>query len=319
MPDVAININFYYVDDHIVSGATFQRAKSLIKGLVSKYIYTSKNRNFHIELFKALIILVNRNSSKSISSFFDNYSNQDDKIEESALPFYSFINLKTPSIRSYGDSCPICQKVKQLEKIANESSLYSTEKYWRSKLLDYETKNLQQAKAQKERIANRNNAFDERGFRRLQCSEIIWNNLNHCYETIDTAKYALEGCMLQYLKSKDSNEDRLEYLISFIKVMCRPHIIYQENINSAILQILLDLYQYLYFEDYKSRQMDLYKFIRATIKKCSNELKYDLYRAIIACLCSLGSNLFYRNDNTLISCYEKGMELESNLTAQGSS
>lgn len=313
MPEVAININFYYVDDHIVSGATFQRAKSLIKGLVSEYIYTSKNRNFHIELFKALIILVNRNSSKSISSFFDNYSNQDAKIEEAALPFYSFINLKTPSIRSYGDSCPICQKVKQLEKIVNESSLYSTEKYWRSKLLDYETKNLQQAKAQKKRIANRNNSFDKRGFRRLQCSEIIWNNLNHCYETIDTAKCALEECMLQYLKSKDSNEDRLEYLISFIKVMCRPHIIYQENINSAILQILLDLYQYLYFEDYKSRQMDLYKFIRTTMKKCSNELKYDLYRAIIACLCSLGSNLFYRNDDTLISCYKKGIELESNI------
>lgn len=312
MPDVDFNINFYYVDDHIVSGATFQRAKSLVKGLISQYIYSPKNSHFHINIFKALIILVNRNSSKSISSFFDDYSNQGNKKEESALPFYSFINLKTPSIRSYGDSCPICQKVKQLEKIVNESSLYSTEKYWRSKLLDYETKNLQQAKVQKDRIANRNNSFDKRGFRRLQCSEVIWNNLNHCYETIDVAKCALEGCILQYLKSKQSNEDKLEYLISFTKIMCRPHIIYQENINSAILQILLNLY-YLYFKDYKSRHMDLYKYIHTAMKSCSNELKYDLYRAIIACLCSLGSNLFYRNDNTLISCYEKGIELESNI------
>lgn len=311
MPGIDFNINFYYVDDHIVSGATFQRAKSLVKGLISQYICSLKNSHFRINIFKALIILVNRNSSKSISGFFDVFSNTDNEKEEITLPFYSFINLKTPSIRSYGDSCPICQKVKQLEKIVNESSLYSTEKYWRAKLLDYETKNLQQAKAQKERMSNRNNSFDTRGFRRLQCSEIIWNNLNHCYETIDVAKCELEKCILQYLKLKQSKEDKLEYLISFIKIMCRPHIIYQENINSAILRILLDLY-YLYFEDYESRQIDLYKYIRTTMKNCSNELKYDLYRAIIACLCSLGSNLFYRNDNTLISCYQKGIELESN-------
>lgn len=313
MPEIKFNINFYYVDDHIVSGSTFNRAKSLVTGMISKYLYSDKTNQFHINIFKAMIILLNRNSAKSISNYFNNISNIHKDTEEFTLPFYSFINLKTPSIRSYGDSCPICQKVEQLKIVVTESSLYSTEKYWRKKLFDYEIKNLQQAKDQKDMIDCKYQSYDARGFRRLQCSEAIWNSLIHTYETITTAKQDLENCILKYLKSVKSNEEKIEYLISFIKVMCRPHIIYQENINSAILQIILELY-FLYFEESGDKKADLYKYINTILEKSSNILRYDLYRILVSCMCSLGSNLFYRDDDKLLCCYKKGIELESKIT-----
>lgn len=314
MPDTDFNINFYYVDDHIVSGATFQRAKSLITGLISKYLFDNKSNRFNINIFKAMIILVNRNSPQSISSFFSNFSDYKYGKEDAVLPFYSFINLKTPSIRSYGDSCPICQRVKKLEKITMESSLYSTEKYWMSKLSNDKVKNLQEAKVQKETIDNYNQSFDSRGFRRLQCSEIVWDKLNHRYETTSEAKIKLEKCIFDFVRSKKNTAEKVEYLISFLKIMCRPHIIYQENINSAILQLVLELY-FLYFSDLNEQgNKNLYKYAQKLINSCSNNLKYDFFRAIISSLCALGSNLFFRDDEDfLLNCYEKGTELEKNI------
>ncbi len=314
MSDISFNINFYYVDDHIVSGATFQRAKSLITGLVSNYLFDNKTNHFNINIFKAMIILVNRNSPQSISSFFSDFSDYKYEKEDAVLPFYSFINLKTPSIRSYGDSCPICQRVKKLEKITMESSLYSTEKYWMSKLLNDKVKNLQEAKAQKETLDDYNRSFDSRGFRRLQCSEIVWDKLNHRYETISEAKIKLEKCIFDFIRSKKNTAEKVEYLISFLKIMCRPHIIYQENINSAILQLVLELY-FLYFSDLvEPKDKNLYNYIQKLINSCSNDLKYDFFRAIISSLCTLGSNLFFRDDeNFLLDCYEKGTELEKNI------
>ncbi len=311
MPDIEFEVNFYYVDDQVITGATFQRAKSLITGLFAEYLTDTNSNQFHINIFKAMIILVNRNSTKSISNFFDSsqaFKNSNDKID---VPFYSFINLKTPSIRSYGDSCPICQKVQQLETLVNESSLYSTEKYWRKKLVDNQIKNLQQAKKEKYNDNYRNDQYKNRGFRRLQCSEIIWRNLEHNYDTIPLTKIKIEDCIYEYLNKLNSNEERIEYLISFVKVLSRPHIIYQENINSSILQIILELYL-LYFSNSKEKHTQLQKMILDIVNdERFNYSKYHLFRALVACLCSLGSNLFYRDKgDMLIHCLEKGRALE---------
>ena len=304
MPEIEFYINFYYVDDQIVTGATFQRAKSLIRGLVSEYLNNDYSKRFHINIFKSIIVLVNRNSLKSVSSFFD-----DLKLDESSkkieIPFYSFINLKTPSIRSYGDSCPICQKVQRLENIVKESSLYSTENFWKNKLLDYQIKNLHQAKDMN------NDLLASRGFRRLQCSEIIWNILDQNFNTAEKIKKELKQSILNYLIKKHSREEQVEYLISFIKIMSRPHIIYQENVNMAILQIILELYD-LYFLKFYETSQELECFVYTLIKESNASLRYDLYRTIISCLCSLGSNIFYReNGRILLDCYKRGKELES--------
>lgn len=309
--DITFNINFYFVDDHIVTGATFQRAKSLITGLISKFISPFGESNIKINIFKALIILVNRNSAKSISNYFD-ISSYDDKISDKgtiSLPFYSFIDLKTPSIRSYGDSCPICQKVHRIELLCRESSLYTTEQYWNEKLSYHRVKNLQEAKKEKfDRNQCEDNNFKERGFRRLQCSEELWGCLNHKFETVEDIKNKLQICIINYLKNRNSLEIKIEYLISFIKVMSKPHIIYQENVNTAVLQIILDTY-FIFEENFDSAEDEWGKYISNLVLNSPIELKYDLYQVVLARLCSLGSNIFLR-DQFLAKSYRKGKQLE---------
>lgn len=334
MPDVKFTLNFYYVDDQLVTGSNYYRARSLVKGLVEKIDeknspIINKKANLRIEVFKAAIILINRNSNKTINNL-------------NVSSFYSFINLNTPSIRAYGDSCPICQEVIRLNHIVNESSLFSTERYWWKRLERYAVHTLQEAKKAKECTTEANvfsirqkMKYEYKGFIRLQCSEEIWRTLRKKHADVQEMKAALEECTYEYLNQTLSStqiisslnimmegEDylfdetvesdyKIEYLISFLKVSSRPPIIYQENVNSAVLQILLELYN-LYFSPKATNSF--YESILKLIDMSSEQKKYDLYRVIISCLCSLSSNLFWRDKgHELNKCFELGMNLESNV------
>lgn len=105
---------------------------------------------------------------------------------------------------------------------------------------------------------------------------------------------------------------RVEYLISFLKVLSRPPVIYQENVNSAILQILLGIYS-LYTGEPKTK--DLYMFVHSLLETGSRQVKYDLYRVVISCLCSLSSNLFWRDNGLeLNNCFDIGINLEEGVS-----
>ena len=332
LPNIQFTLNFYYVDDQLVTGAHYYRTRSLIKGLVENEQdkKTIEPLNYKINVFKAAIILVNRNSNKTINNF--------------DLPaFYSFINLYTPSIRSYGDSCPICQEVLRLDRIINESSLFSTEKYWWERSERYAVHTLQEAKNSKVNEKADHNVsirykmkYEYKGFIRLQCSEEIWKCLRQKCDSANAMKHNIENCMLLYLKKTLSKERildslsimmygggylpnkeifsdyRVEYLISFLKVLSRPPVIYQENVNSAILQILLGIYS-LYTGEPKTK--DLYMFVHSLLETGSRQVKYDLYRVVISCLCSLSSNLFWRDNGLeLNNCFDIGINLEEGVS-----
>ncbi len=318
-------VNFYYVDDQINTGSTFLRAKSLINGLIFDDASNIKLSYDKINVFKAIILLINRNSSKSLCNYFDltKLNIQSDKVN---LPLYSFIDLNTPSIRSYGDSCPICKKVVFLNELIHESSLNMMEKYWTKKRNYHNLKSLRKAK--EEKIAYQNGAsssyhksdvFSERGFRCLQCSEEIWKCIPSENEDLSFIKETIQNCILDYLLAVGnrikinsiSNELanlKIEYLISFIKVISRPHLSYQESVNSAALQISLDLYSLL-FDDgntySKITMNDFYKNILMWVENCSDDLRYDLFCILVSRVCSLGSCMLFEK-NRLTNCYQKG-------------
>ena len=329
MPEVEFTLNFYYVDDQLVTGAHYYRARSLVKGLVEKNNINGSLTKLQIKVFKTAIILINRNSNKTINNL-------------GVSSFYSFINLNTPSIRAYGDSCPICQEATRINHIVNESSLFSTEKYWWERLERYAVHTLQEAKKFKEPTSNDSNLLikqkkkhEYKGFIRLQCSEEIWKALRSKQSNVLETKAVLEKCIFGYvtqillttqicdaldikmcdegcLFNKTAECDyKIEYLISFLKVLSRPPIIYQENVNSAILQMLLEIYN-LYSS--KNTSHPFYEWTLELTNNSSAQRKYDLYRVIISCLCSLSSNIFWRNNGEeLNNCFEIGMELENNI------
>ena len=330
-----LKLNFYYVDDQIVTGETFYRSKSLVMSLLNEHCFKNCEKNdVEINLFKAVIVVVNRNSSSSVCNYFDIKSLTASKNEGCfEIPFYSFLNFYTPSLRSYGDSCPICNKVNKTEILIEEASLTATANYWTEKKKTYLLKNLSGAKKEREEGLSKlssslnkehflcseiTNGYKYRGFRRLQCSEQIWKKIKlYGNKEIGNPQDAMEKIInpivYEYMEKNMENNELMEYLISFVKVISRPLISYREIINSAALNFLLNFYSIItdtvkeksvLLESYEKKIYDLFVSNETSAIK-----KYDAFRIIISSLCFVGS-CWLVNSERLKECYTVGKNLE---------
>ena len=310
-----VEFNFYYVDDCIITGTTFNRAKSLVSSMLGSF-YSESNNEVSVNLFKAIIVLVNRNSKNTLRNYFAQGIPRD-SMGNITLPVYRFIELNTPSIRSYGDSCPLCSQVETINNLRKESSLSFVEKYWCNKANQHKLMKLSSAKQHKQASDNqhhRDPVYISRGFRRLQCSEFIWGLLKTEHINEENAKELLEARINQNLTAIDNELMRVEYLISFLKIISRAHIVYQENINTAILQILLSIFS-VFVDDKCINIVGLYKTVHKLVYSSSlleqnPDVLYELYQIVIARLCSMGSVLLCRAPQ-LDACLDIGFQLES--------
>lgn len=318
---INLELNFYFVDDIIVTGSTFNRARSLISSMLGEFSEMSdwKTSGITINLFKGIILLVNRNSKQTMCNYFVPANLDKDENGYLLLPVYAFIELNTPAIRSYGDSCPICNKLARIQNLEKESSLTYVERHWREKAKYHSLKKLSDAKADKMKkdSEHRNDEFYRtRGLRRLQCSEAVWALLKDGGMTGENAREALENEINSCLCQLSRPEDQVEYLISYLKVISREHVVYQEVVQPAAFQILLSIFS-VFIEKGGGPDRTFYQTVRALIKdpECPN-LAYSLYQIIVARLCTMGSTVFCRREQ-MEACLKEGLELEERVRASG--
>ena len=320
--NVDLSLNFYYVDDIILTGSTFNRARSLISSMLGEFSMQSRGETagISINLFKGIILLVNRNSKQTMCNYFVSANLKKDENGCLLLPVYAFIDLNTPAIRSYGDSCPICNKLARIQTLEKESSLTYVERHWREKAKYHSLKKLSDAKT--DRIKKDNEHRDDefyrtRGLRRMQCSEAIWTLLKNGGMTRENALEVLEEEINDHLCRLLQADEQVEYLISYLKIISREHIVFQEMIQPAALRILLSIFS-VFIEENGGPDRALYRTVRAIVQDPEHpELAYVLYQIVIARLCTMGSTVFCRRKQ-LEACLEKGLALEERaMTVEG--
>ncbi|MBD5554510.1 MAG: hypothetical protein HDQ95_03960 [Roseburia sp.] len=111
-------INFHYIDDTIISGRTYQRMKSLVRSL----IYKDAGSPVEINIFKSVVLLVNRMSASSISDY----------IGEPRY-FMAYFNLSISSMRVNSDACVLCKKYGEWSKLSEQASLNEVYIHWKDK------------------------------------------------------------------------------------------------------------------------------------------------------------------------------------------
>lgn len=318
---VDLELNFYFVDDIILTGNTFSRARSLVSSMLGEFAEMSggKASGISINLFKGIILLVNRNSKQTMCNYFISASLKKDENGCLLLPVYAFIELNTPAIRSYGDSCPICNKLARIQTLENESSLTYVERHWREKKKYHSLKKLSDAKAdkiKKDSEHREDKFYRTRGLRRLQCSEAVWVLLKGGGMTRENSCEILENEINNHLCQLQCPEEQVEYLISYLKIISREHVVFQEVIQPAAFRILLSMFS-VFIDDKKAPDRPLFQTVRTlTQNPESPSLTYALYQIIIARLCTMGSTLFCRREQ-LEACLEKGLALEESIRVAG--
>lgn len=305
-------INFYYVNDQIVSGTTFYRAKSLINSLFS-------TANNEINVFKGVFVLFDRNSFETRKNYVQIVS--DSETGTAYLPYFSYLKIDIPSLRNYNDSCPLCfNKLKALD-IIDECALDKTAFYWQEKIIYHRQKNV-------EEIRNIQISDNDclRHYRRFQCENDLWRAVKEAYSEIsanisdvfakesnefkrDTIISNFYNCINHRLNQSQTDNEKIEYLISYLKTMSRALLYYQEDVKKAVFEILLHLFDYFISTNLCGELPIGENKLNINFNSCSTSLKCDLFCIIITCLCGVGSCVLL-DYNRLMKCREIGKKLK---------
>ncbi len=118
--DDSIPVEFYFVDDSIITGATINKANSLLRSLLpEKYI-----SEYPAFLFKKCFILIDRLSNESKRAY---------TLSGNELDFYSFVHIDISNMRTQGDSCVGCKLQNEAKKMFKRSASRITANYWANK------------------------------------------------------------------------------------------------------------------------------------------------------------------------------------------
>ncbi len=271
-------IRFHYVDDSIISGATFYRAKSIIRSIFPKQL----GQVVKVKVFASVILLLNRTSSFS-------------KMNYQEINFYSYVNLQISSLRTQEDACILCNIVKDAQTMEEMSSTEAMSRYWGKRKRYHRCKNIREINPSEISEEKR-----ERAERRLVCSHRANQVLNekiHNWGDISEIK----SCIITELLCKGSGKMKAEWQLSYIKILSRPFFSFSSGIRKAIFEIMLQMLDYMLGDDLlKQEKPELEKLLNdidRLKKRKDYRMLYVLFLTLIKRLSDLGSTFIIRKDN----------------------
>ncbi len=213
----------HYVDDAIISGRTFQRAKSLMNSILN--ISNDVSDSIEIKVFDKVFVLVDRNSTESRNQYVSN----------SKHDFYAFVTINISSLRNYGDSCVYCNLKKEADLLFDTSSTKWIADYWEhcaEKFQLYSLEEYNEINKQPDQ---------EKHFRRLFCTHMAQYVLNEQYHGNNNVEAIY--LILQLLNTDyESRElDKYEYFLSYLKCISRPFLVFKKAIKEAVFDVMLVL------------------------------------------------------------------------------
>lgn len=226
-------IQFYYADDAIITGRSFQRAKSLLKSIVKEFFHDSRKEYC---IFESLFVLVDRNSEDNKKMYVGN---------EWTKHFFSFSSLHVSSLRTHGDACVLCNLENDAERLKQSSVGLDMYTYWdeqKKKFAPDEVENFTEKDEYKDKSKN------NRAFRRLVCANEIGVFLNEMHHGNDKKNamicilhLIINGCNRLCDTSEYSSVDEMqrEYFLSYCKILSRPFVVFNKSVKEAVFDFLL--------------------------------------------------------------------------------
>lgn len=278
-------IRFHFVDDSIVSGRTFARAKNIFQSLLG-----SGSGNIQVDVFSDIVILLNRMSADSVMNLTGKGNSEH---------FHAYVNLNISSMRNHEDACTECKLVDNFMKLRDQAATNQQYKYWDNKIVQHRPIDV--------RFFDSNNSTleqKERAYKRMFCYHEINECLARLGNGINNVDYVRKE-MIRLLK--EEKKDQMEWLISYIKILSRPFVVYRKSNREAIFQILLCLIEYVTngllrnkgnISRAYSEIREICIFLREEKEKEDNQI-CKLLLILMKRLSDLGSNYVLRKENIL--------------------
>ena len=295
-------VKVYFIDDSIVTGRTYYRAKSLISSVMG--VGEKGYSNVNICIFDRIFVLLDRNSEKTRIQYITS--------ENGKNRFLAYRTLGISSMRNHGDSCMLCQMLRQDDILYRSSATNFMAEHWQKQKEKFEVKSLPDKYNEEVFLVEEN-----RGYRRMVCMHIAGKVLNG-KNTGNTKEKALvcivELLLTDYNRRKlKSQSEAFEYLISYVKVISRPFLAFSKAVREAVFDLLLIMAEYclkgdIEEETYESlgkskpylfKEVKLLKRIKTDlIEDFANTVqKTDFLLVVMKQSMELRSNYFIRESN----------------------
>lgn len=264
-------IRVHFVDDAIISGRTYHRAKSLVESVLGM----DRNLNkIEIKVFDKVFVIVDRNSMHSRRQYVKNCDTD----------FYTFIHINISSLRNYGDSCIFCNLKNEAELLYSTASTKQIAEYWMHCIQKFKLYQL-------EEYNHKPLKDSDRAFRRLFCTHMAQSVLeekNHGNDREQTIYLILRLLCKDYEgRREEKSKDRYEYFLSYLKCISRPFLVFRRAVKEAIFDILLLFIEAVIQE----------KSLRDVIKTVEGEKTYLKQRRLILLFNWIDKNIL--NDTEL--------------------
>ncbi len=307
--DTQYIIRAHYVDDCIITGKSYRRMLSLAQSML--YEYTREYQNITLLLFEYVFLLIDRNSEKTRQQYRMKSVAWGERKEEIEGKYLVYIDLNIPSMRSHGDSCTICQLERESLALSQTSSTHRMEIYWKNRKKNFRLKSVKEYEQECEK--NHEKAPDkEKNYRRMYCyhmASILLGERIHGNQP-EYALCAIVSLLIEDMEYHKSNQkQQFEYVLSYLKIISRPFLVYHKAIKEAIFRLLLMLSEWTI----KGSQGRTLVSVAEEMAG-DNEADADMLR-LISALEGFLTPLLEKEENQkdfLLVCMKQLMELKSN-------
>lgn len=220
-------INFHYIDDTIISGRTYHRTKSIIRSLITQ----KQGSKVTINLFKSVVLLLNRLSLSSIKEY----------IEEPEY-FLSYFNLNISSMRVNADACVLCKKHKQWNDLAEQASLNEVYLYWKEKSERLECVSVERLNRIMQTDFSDKQKRAERYMLASHRTKVLMEQVCDCYSNDEIENEIVEKLF------PEPGDESFDELIAILKVLGRPFLTFRRETKESVFQLMLTMFDQLLSE-----------------------------------------------------------------------
>lgn len=284
-------VHVHFVDDAIISGRTFHRAKSLIKSILN--LNDKDVQPIKVEVFDKVFVLVDRNS----------YDSRNQYVDDSNSDFFAFATVYISSLRNYADSCVYCNLKKEADLLFDTASTKSIAEYWKHCGEKFQLYSLEEYCEKYKRLDYK------KQFRRLFCTHMAQYALKESYHGNDNVQAIYLILKLLNTDYESRKKDKYEYFLSYLKCISRPFLVFKKVVKEAIFDIMLVLLDAIIYK----------KKIRAIVKGVESYKPYLADRSIIMQFNRLNKNIIEspelsdKNKRDIVNVLMKQLtELKSN-------
>lgn len=295
-------INFYFVDDEVVSGKTLIRARSLVEGLFEDF---TKVDYIAVNCFKKIFVLINRLSDASKHNYIDNIDN-----------YKSYVNFNVSTIQNHDDFCFMCKLVDRAKSYKYMSATNEMDTKWGSIEDKFKVKDYTWAEQNRE---YKQDKYRHRMLAAHYAEAAMWNLPENAVPE-EYFQVMLTKLFVDRLYKRNGqilfSENNREVFISMIKTLSRPFFAYRNNAKEAALHLLIAFSEGFLGKCYDEVEQGLESIISLSKLKIQKEMRllwqfvydwgrraddsaYDLLLDLLEQLADMEAGYIIRHDNII--------------------